>query len=82
MRGPMEEENCRQPTELGRVNINDPPELLYWCNHFNCTDAEDRAAVTAVGFMAWDVHAYLQSKKAPVRDDRTILVRGCEVQTP
>ena len=38
-----------QPLDPGRVGLIDPNEQHYWCEEFDCTDAELREAVDKVG---------------------------------
>jgi hypothetical protein len=52
----------RGPADRTRVNVNESWELRYWCKEFNCTEAQLRAAVRAVGVMAKDVRAHLAKR--------------------
>ena len=38
-----------QPLDAGRVHMDDPLEMAYWCRELGCTEAALRAAVAAVG---------------------------------
>jgi hypothetical protein len=49
----------RGPPDRSRINVNEPWEVKWWCNHFGCTEAQLRAAVREVGVMADDVRRYL-----------------------
>jgi Protein of unknown function (DUF3606) len=49
----------RGPKDRARVNVNEPWELTYWCKKFNCTEAQLRAAVKAVGPMVTEVQKHL-----------------------
>lgn len=39
----------RVPSDLAAVNLREPWEIKFWCNHFNCDEAELRAAMAAAG---------------------------------
>lgn len=45
-----------------RVNVTEHWELRQWCDKFDCTEAELREAVDAVGVLAKDVEAYLEGR--------------------
>ncbi|WP_460578035.1 DUF3606 domain-containing protein [Hymenobacter coalescens] len=49
----------RGPADRARVNVNEPHERRYWCREFNCSEAQLRAAVEAVGVMADKVRRYI-----------------------
>jgi hypothetical protein len=49
----------KRPQDANRVNVNEPWELKYWCDHFGCTEAQLRAAVKAVGTSVSKVREYL-----------------------
>lgn len=49
----------RGPQDRSRVNVNEAWEVRHWCTQFNCTEAQLRAAVKAVGVMVTDVRRYL-----------------------
>jgi len=38
-----------RPLDPGRVNLSDPVEMSYWCEHFGCGLAELEAAIRQVG---------------------------------
>lgn len=50
----------RGPADRARVNVNEAWERTYWCKEFGCTEAQLRAAVTAVGVMVVNVRAHLK----------------------
>jgi hypothetical protein len=49
----------RRPQDASKVNVNEPYEVRWWCSEFNCTEAQLRAAVKAVGVSAAAVKKYL-----------------------
>lgn len=49
----------KRPQDASRVNIHQPYEVNWWCDKFNCTEAQLKAAVQAVGTSAKAVQAYL-----------------------
>lgn len=49
-----------QPQDADRINLSQQWEITYWCNKFGCTEAELRAAVSAVGDSASAVEEYLK----------------------
>ena len=48
------------PTDAQRIDINDPNEVRNWCSSLNCTEAQLRNAVAAVGTWAHHVRDYLK----------------------
>jgi hypothetical protein len=78
----MDDENCRQPHDIGRVNVEIAPELLYWCKQFNCSAEEIRAAVAAIGVMTWDVQAFLQARLAQDAMIERFLSRAAKSKHP
>ena len=42
----------RGPQDRSRVNVNQPHEVRYWTQEFNCTEQQLRDAVARVGVMA------------------------------
>lgn len=48
------------PADSNRVDVNEPWEVRYWGDKFSSTEAQLRAAVTAVGPMAIDVEKELK----------------------
>ena len=52
----------RGPADRSRVSVSEAWEREYWCRHFGCTEAQLRAAVTAVGPMADKVKAHLAKR--------------------
>jgi hypothetical protein len=42
-----------------RINLSEAYEVKSWCAHFNCTEQQLRAAVSAVGTSAAAVAKYL-----------------------
>lgn len=57
-----DDKSNRGPADRTRVNVNEDYEVRYWCKKFNCTEAQLRAAVKAVGVMADDVESYLRTQ--------------------
>lgn len=53
----------RGPADRSRVNVNEDYEVRYWCGEFGCTEAELRAAVSAVGTSAANVRAHLAASR-------------------
>jgi hypothetical protein len=51
----------RGPQDRSRVNVNQPHEVRYWTQEFNCTEQQLRAAVERVGVMADDVRRAIGS---------------------
>lgn len=51
--------NIRQPEDAKKINLNQPYEVSYWCNQFECTEKELRDAVYIVGNNAEAVRKYL-----------------------
>jgi hypothetical protein len=49
-----------QPQDATRVNVNENYEVQYWTKKFNCSEAELRRAVEAVGVSADKVEEYLK----------------------
>lgn len=47
------------------ISLDEAHEVRSWTQSFNCTEAELRAAVKAVGNSAEAVRAYLASRKKP-----------------
>jgi hypothetical protein len=41
----------RGPADRTRVNIHEPYEVQYWCNHFGCTAQQLKDCVKKVGVM-------------------------------
>jgi hypothetical protein len=46
------------PADAKRVNVNEPHEVRYWCEKFNCTEEELRNAVRRAGVMVDKIRAY------------------------
>jgi len=55
----------RAPADLGRININEPSEVMYRRKQFGCTEQQLRQAVAAVGASADKVGQYLKRKSTP-----------------
>jgi hypothetical protein len=53
----------RGPQDRSRVNVHEDWEVKHWTAHFECTEAQLKAAVKAVGVMVKDVEAYLKKHK-------------------
>ena len=49
----------RGPADRTRVNINEPYEIVYWTQAFDCTEEDLRKAVAEVGVMADEVRAWV-----------------------
>ncbi|MFB6404466.1 DUF3606 domain-containing protein [Pseudomonas putida] len=47
------------PTDAQRIDINDAQEVRNWCAALNCTEAELKKAVAAVGTWEAPVREYL-----------------------
>jgi len=52
------------PADRGRININDPLELRWWCGRLGCSDLKLMEAVKAVGAAATRVASYLRERKS------------------
>ena len=50
----------RRPQDSSRINIHESYEVNWWCDAFGCTEAQLRAAVSAVGTSAARVREYLK----------------------
>jgi len=50
----------KAPQDASKVNVNEPYEVNYWCDKFDCTKAELKAAVKAVGIDADAVEKQLK----------------------
>ena len=54
----------RAPTDLAAVNLGEPWEIHYWCNHFNCSEKAIKAAMKKTGSInPEEISAYLETKK-------------------
>ncbi|MEO7762575.1 MAG: DUF3606 domain-containing protein [Casimicrobiaceae bacterium] len=54
----------RGPADRRRVNVHDDAwALRYWCNRFNCSEEQLRAAISVVGVMADTIDEYLKSQR-------------------
>lgn len=53
----------RPPADRGRINIDDPGELRWWCGRLGCTDMKLKEAVQAVGATTTRVAQYLREKR-------------------
>ena len=49
----------RKPQDASRINLNQPYEVDYWCNHFGCSEDRLRKAVGEVGTSKDAVAKYL-----------------------
>ncbi len=54
--------NQRGPQDRARVNIHEPWELRYWCQHFGCTELQLKKAVAAVGVSVAAVQRHLNQR--------------------
>lgn len=52
----------RGPADRSRVNVNESYEVRYWTGKWGCSEADLRAAVTAVGVMATHVETWLRAR--------------------
>lgn len=52
------------PQDASKVNINQSYEVVYWCNKFNCTEAQLKKTVAKVGVMADDVEKDIKRLKS------------------
>jgi hypothetical protein len=59
----------RGPADASRINIHQEYEVRHWTRKFECTEAQLKAAVHAVGVMAENVESYLRTMKT-LGDDR------------
>lgn len=51
--------NITHPLDAKRIDINDPAEVRNWCKSLNCTEAELKSAVKAVGDFGVAVRKHL-----------------------
>lgn len=51
--------NITYPLDAKHIDINDPAEVRNWCKSFNCTEAQLKAAVKAVGTSGAAVRKHL-----------------------
>ena len=51
------------PQDASRIDLNDPDEVRYWCDKFNCTEGQLAEAVRMVGDSAVHVEAEVQRIK-------------------
>lgn len=56
-----DDKNKKRPRDAKRINLNQPYEVNWWCDKFNCSKAELRTAVKAVGDSASAVRKYFNS---------------------
>ena len=52
----------RAPADRGRINIDDPWELRWWCTRLGCSDLGLKEAVRTVGNTATKVAQYLRER--------------------
>jgi len=52
-----------EPLDPGRVDMQNPVEVQYWCNEFDCTQEELREAVAGVGDHAAALREHLASQR-------------------
>jgi hypothetical protein len=52
----------RGPQDRSRINIHEPWEVRYWCQHFGCTEQQLRNAVAAVGVSVSAVTRHLNQR--------------------
>ncbi len=52
----------KRPQDASKINIHEPYEVNYWCDHLGCTEAQLKAAVAAVGVSVEAVKKYLAKK--------------------
>ncbi len=45
--------------QRSRINVNDAPEVRFWCSELRCTESQLRDAVRRVGATTVRVRAYL-----------------------
>jgi len=53
-----DDRSIQGPADRSRVNVNEAHEVTYWNKEFGCTEAQLRAAVSAVGPMVDDIRQY------------------------
>lgn len=51
------------PADRGRINLEDPGELRWWCGRLGCSDLRLREAVRTVGATATRVAQYLRDRR-------------------
>jgi len=49
----------KHPHDGKRIDVNDPQEVRNWCKIYNCTEADLKAAVKAVGTSSEKVRGHL-----------------------
>jgi len=74
--------HLRGKPDRDRVNVHEPWEVTHWCGKFNCTEAQLKAAVRAVGVMARDVEAYLRRRLSVRRTCPRVLRAGISRRLP
>lgn len=52
----------RRPADPDRIDLEEPGEVRYWCSRLECSEAQLRAAVRAVGAKAADVRFFLKRR--------------------
>lgn len=49
----------RRPQDASKISLTESWEVRYWCREFECTEAQFRAAVVAVGHSCAAVRRHL-----------------------
>ncbi len=52
-----------RPLDPGRVHVDDPLEVRWWCRELHCSEAELEAAVAAVGEHLTALHEYFAARR-------------------
>ncbi len=53
-----------------RIDVDDPQACAHWARKLDCTEAQLREAVGAVGDKAGDVEAHLKGSRSTTNSDR------------
>ena len=64
-----DDENCRQPVDLGRININERRSFSIGASTSNAPKQTFARRSWQLALMTWDVNACLLARKEQVRDD-------------
>ena len=54
-----DDDRLRPMAQRSRINVNEPPEVRFWCSEFRCSESQLRDAVRRVGATTDRVRAYL-----------------------
>ena len=53
----------RGPADGARVSLQEGHEVRYWCEQFNCSEAELQEAAQTVGPMAADIGIFIAARR-------------------